>query len=500
MAAVLEKANLVFIGYFLLINVSYLTLTIVAIRMLVMHGRRQRSFQLHELIARESAPPISIIAPMYNEQATCVQSVHSLLALSYPHYEVLIVNDGSKDDTVSLVREAFDMERLVRYPTAEIPCEEIRGIYRSRQHKNLWLIDKANGGKSDALNAGINYCTKPLFCAIDADTLLDRDALLRVVRPFIEDHDTVAAGGIVRIVNDCPVHRGRVADVRLPTRRLARYQVLEYLRAFLSGRIGWDAMGMVLIISGAFGLFRRSTVVEVGGYATDTVGEDMELVVRLHRFCREQKRRYAIRFVGDPVAWTECPESLTVLGRQRDRWQRGLSQVLMRHRKMLFNPRYGRVGMMAYPYFFFLEMVGPAIEALGYTVFLVALVTGSLSWLHALAFFLVSVGLGILLSIMSVVLEEISFRRYNRVGDLLRLFWLSIEENLGYRQLNTYWRLRGLYSSMRGRMEWGDMTRRGFVVSESPAGIGVGLGSGAETVAGDGASANGRTRSLEGRS
>jgi cellulose synthase/poly-beta-1,6-N-acetylglucosamine synthase-like glycosyltransferase len=464
MREALELANLVFLSYFGLVNMTYLLMTAIAIRMLVSHARRQRSFQVHELIARESAPPISIVAPMYNEEATSVQSVQSLLALSYQHYEVIMVNDGSKDNTLDVVIASFDMERLVRYPTANIPCAPIRGVYRSRQHRNLWLIDKENGGKADALNSGINYCSKPLFCAIDADTVLDKDALLRIVRPFIEDSTTIAAGGIIRIVNDCPVHRGRVADVRMPKNRLARYQVLEYLRAFLAGRVGWDALGMVLIISGAFGLFKRSAVVESGGYATDTVGEDMELVVRLHRHFRETKRRYSIRFIGDPVAWTECPESTRVLGRQRDRWQRGLTQVLTRHRKMLLNPRYGRIGMFAYPYFFFLEMIGPAIEIVGYVVFLLAIITGSISWIHAAAFFAVAVVLGVVLSVLSVVLEEISFRRYNRTTDLLRLFWLAIEENFGYRQLNTWWRLKGLYSQLRGRTEWGEMKRKGFTV------------------------------------
>ncbi len=462
----LEAANFGFLIYFGTLNVSYLAMTFIAIRMLVSHARRQRSFQVHELIARESAPPISIIAPMYNEEATCLPAVQSLLALSYPHYEVIMVNDGSTDGTLDNVVAAFEMEQTARYPTATIPCAEIRGIYRSRQHHNLWLIDKENGGKSDALNAGINYCTKPLFCAIDADTLLDPDALLRIVRPFIEDSSTVAAGGIIRIVNDCPIHRGRVAEVKMPQNRLARYQVLEYLRAFLAGRVGWDAVGMVLIISGAFGLFKRSMVVEVGGYATDTVGEDMDLVVRLHRHCREKGLRYAVRFIGDPVAWTECPESMRILSRQRDRWQRGLAQVLTRHRKMLFNPRYGRVGMVAYPYFFFLEMVGPAVEVSGYLFFLLALITGSISTTHAVAFFMVAVVLGVVLSVLSVVLEEISFRRYNKVTDLLRLFWLAVEENFGYRQLHTWWRLKGLISHLRGRMEWGDMKRKGFAVQE----------------------------------
>ncbi|MBT8399363.1 MAG: glycosyltransferase, partial [Rhodothermia bacterium] len=330
--------------------------------------------------------------------------------------------------------------------------------------RQLWLIDKENGGKADALNAGINYCRAPLFCAIDADTLLERDGLLRVVQPFLEDSRTVAAGGIVRIANDCTVGYGQVVDVRLPKNELARLQVTEYLRAFLSGRVAWDETGMVLIISGAFGLFKRSLVVDVGGYSTDTVGEDMELVVRIHRHCRDTKIPYKVRFVPDPVAWTECPESISVLGRQRDRWQRGLAQVMVRHIKMLFNPRYGRVGMIAYPYFFFFEMLGPVMETIGYIVVALSIIFGMISPTLAIAFFAVAVVFGVALSAAAVTLEELSFHKYTRLSDLLRLFRVSVTENLGYRQLNAYWRMKGLYSYLKGDHSWGEMTRTGFAI------------------------------------
>jgi cellulose synthase/poly-beta-1,6-N-acetylglucosamine synthase-like glycosyltransferase len=239
-------------------------------------------------------------------------------------------------------------------------------------------------------------------------------------------------------------------------------QVLEYLRSFLSGRMGWDAMDATLIISGAFGMFQRGVVSEAGGYATDTVGEDMELVVRLHRFCREQGRPYRVAFVPDPVAWTECPESLRVLGRQRDRWQRGLVESLFRHRAMLLNPRYGVVGLVAFPYFFFLEVFGPIIEGLGYLTFIAAVLLGRASTPYVLAFLAVAFAFGIALSFAAVALEELSFRRYPRVGDLLRLLGVAITESVGYRQLSTYWRLRGMWSKLRGATAWGAMDRKGF--------------------------------------
>jgi cellulose synthase/poly-beta-1,6-N-acetylglucosamine synthase-like glycosyltransferase len=365
--------------YFTVLNAFYLFFSIIAFRSLRRYARRIKTIDLEDLLTSAGAPPITLISPAYNEESTCVEATRSLLTLNYREYEILVVNDGSKDDTLPVLTDAFDLEPAPRATTASLTTEPIRGTYHSRRHPHLWVLDKENGGKADALNAGLNYCRTPLFCAMDADSLLERDALTRIVRPFLEDTTTIAAGGIIRIANGCRVESGTLTSVRLPTSWLARLQVLEYLRAFLAGRMGWSALNATLIISGAFGLFRRSLVVEVGGFATDTVGEDMELVIRLHRYCREQGIPYRIEFVPDPVAWTECPESLRVLGRQRDRWQRGLTEALLRHRHMLLNPRYGIVGMLSYPYFFFLEMLGGAIEMAGYAAFILAIVLGRTS-------------------------------------------------------------------------------------------------------------------------
>ena len=300
---------------------------------------------------------------------------------------------------------------------------------------------------------------------MDSDSLLERDALIRVVRPFLEDRRTVAAGGIIRVVNGCTVKAGVVTDIRLPRNLLVKFQVLEYLRAFLAGRVGWDALGATLIISGAFGIFRRSLVAEIGGFATDTVGEDMELVVRLHRHCLEKGIPYRISFVPDPVAWTEAPSTVRTLSRQRDRWQRGLSEVIFRHRDMLLNPRFGRLGMWAYPHFYFLEVWGPIIEVSGYVAFGVSLLLGWASTAYVLGFLTVAVVLGIVLSVMAVGLEELTFRRYPRTTDLLWFFALAVLENAGYRQLTAFWRIRGALSFMRKKKGWGDMTRTGFEVA-----------------------------------
>ncbi len=458
--------NYVVLAYFILLNSVYLATSLFAFRALRRYALRMKSLDLDELITSSGAPPITLVAPAHNEEPTCVEAVRSLLTLEYPEYQILVVNDGSTDRTLERLTSAFNLVPADRIPTAALPSEAIRQIYRSRRHPNLWVIDKENGGKADALNVGINFCQTPLFCAMDADSLLERRALIRIVRPFLEDDRTVAAGGILRIVNGCVVKQGQVQKVRLPKNVWAKFQVLEYLRAFLSGRMGWDAMRATLVISGAFGIFKRSTVVEAGGYSTDTVGEDMELVVRLHRHCAERGIPYRIHFVPDPVAWTECPETLRVLSRQRDRWQRGLFQSLMRHRVMLLNPRYGKPGMLAFPYFFFLEMLGPVIEALGYVSFAVVVVSGRANYPYVLAFLMVAILLGVALSVAAVALEELSFRRYPGVADLVRLFYLAVLENFGYRQLSAWWRVRGTISAMRGVEGWGQMQRKGFTFGE----------------------------------
>jgi cellulose synthase/poly-beta-1,6-N-acetylglucosamine synthase-like glycosyltransferase len=426
-----------------------------------------KAVDVAELMATAGMPPVTLIAPAYNEEPTCVESIKSLLTLRYPAYDIVVVNDGSKDGTMARLTTAFDLAEAPRAPVADIPTAQVAAVLRSRRHPNLWVIDKANGGKADALNAGLNYCRTPLFCAMDADSLLEPDALTRIVRAFLEDSRTVAAGGVIRIVNGCRVRSGVVEDVRLPDNWLARIQVLEYLRSFLSGRMGWDALDATLIISGAFGMFQRSVVTEIGGYATETVGEDMELIVRIHRHCREQGRPYRIAFVPDPVAWTECPESLTVLGRQRDRWQRGLIESLWRHRVMLLRPRYGRVGLLAFPYYFFLEVLGPIIEGFGYITFVAAVILGRASMPYVLAFLAVAFVFGIALSFAAIGLEELSFRRYPRFGDLIRLLGVAIVENVGFRQLSTYWRLRGMVSKLTGATAWGAMERKGFQMTPS---------------------------------
>lgn len=457
----LEIINYLVFFHFVALNSVYLFTTMVAFGSLRRFSRRSKAVDLEEILSGDVLP-ITLIAPAYNEEATCVEAVRALLALRYPQFEILMVNDGSKDATLSRLQEAFELEKVARMPAIQLASAPVRGVYRSRVHANFWVVDKQNGGKADSINAGLSYCRTPLFCTMDADTLLERDALMRIVRPFLEDASTVAAGGTVRIVNGCTVRDGMVTEVRLPRNWLARFQVLEYLRAFLAGRVGWSALDAMLIISGAFGVFRRDLVAEIGGYATDTVGEDMELVVRLHRHCREKKLHYRIVFVPEPMAWTECPESTKILSNQRSRWERGLIETLGRHRRMLFNPKYGRIGMLAFPYFLLLELPGPLIQLLGLFTLGLAIYLGQVSTFFLVAFLLAAFIFGMALSIGAVALEELTFRRYLHSRDLVLLLLMGLIDNFGYRQLANAWRVRGIYAKLRGATGWGKMERRGF--------------------------------------
>jgi len=451
------------LGYFIVANAAYLFLSLLAVRRMRRHLRRQDSTNLDALIKSAGDLPVSLIIPAYNESEIIVPVVCSMLTLAYADYEILVVNDGSTDDTLGRLVKAFDLVPTVRITVSDVPSAPVRGMYRSRLHANLWVVDKENGGgKADALNAGLNHIRSPLFCALDADTLLEPDSLVRLVRPFLEDATTVAVGGVIRVGNGCTVDGGMVERVALPENLLARFQVVEYTRAFVAARVGWDGIGGTLVVSGALGAFRRSAVVDVGGFDKDTVGEDMELVVRLHRHLREKRRPYRVTFVPDPVAWTEVPETLRDLGNQRDRWQRGLLQVLWRHRKMLGRPVYGVPGMVAFPYYLLVELLGPVIETLGYVAFIITLIMGWGSPAYIAAFLTLAIVLGSLISTIAVVLQELTYSRYRRSREVLRLIWLSIAESFGYRQLTVFWRLRGLVSGFRRDTVWGQMSRRGF--------------------------------------
>ena len=411
----------------------------------------------------DQAPPISVLAPAFNEELTVVESVRSLLALRYPDFEVILINDGSRDGTLARVVSEFGLARVDRYIDDAVAHAPVRGFYANRALPRLLVIDKENGGKADALNAGINAARSGLFCAIDADSILETDALLRVVRPFVDDPErTIAVGGTIRIANGCTIDTGRVTAVRLPRNFLALVQIMEYLRAFLMARLALGKMQVLTVISGAFGLFSRQRVVEVGGYSHATVGEDMELVVKLHRHMRDLRLPYRVEFIAEPVCWTECPEDYRVLGRQRSRWQRGSLECFAKHRDMCFNPRYGRIGIVGFGQILLVDVVGPIVEIMGYILIplLWSLKLLALPWL--LAFLAVTFTFGIFVSAATLILEEIQLRRFPRARELAQLAIIAVVENFGYRQLSNFWRLQGWWQFLRKQQSWGTMTRKGF--------------------------------------
>ena len=452
--------------YFAGMNLMYLVLLYHAGRAMLDRVQRGRMQAIDDLLRSPLAPGVSVIVPAYNEQACIVESVRSLLLLHYPRFQVVVVSDGSTDETMPRLVEEFALEEFPRVYVPEIPTAPVRRVLRSRTEPRLLVAEKVNGGKADALNCGINLADEELVCAIDADAILDADALLLSCRPFVEQPDEViATGGIVRIANGCRIEHGHVAEVSLPKSRLAAIQVVEYLRAFLTARAGWSRVNALLIVSGAFGVFRRDVVRRIGGYRVDTVGEDGELVVRLHRVMRASGSRYRIEFVPDPVCWTEAPESFATLRRQRNRWQRGLAEILWFHRGMVGRPRYGLVGMVALPATIAFELLGPVIELTGIAAVVAGWYLGLLSVQFLLAFMMVSLVFGLFLSVTALALEEASLRRYPRIGQLAGLVVYSVIEQFGYRQLTALWRLRALLQALRAkhRGHWGTMDRRGLV-------------------------------------
>lgn len=469
---ILVKGQFTVLVYFLAVNGWYMLLLFSSLLEMRRHMLLIADEARHLLLSSTLSPTISILAPAFNEEATIEVSLRALLALHYPNLEVIVISDGSKDRTVQVLLEQFQLVPVKTIYEQRIKTKPVVSLYRSSTYPALVVVDKENGGKADALNVGLSFAKGELVCAMDADTLIEADGLQRMVRPFLYATDVVATGGTIRVVNGSEVKFGRVVRTRVPTNALAGMQVVEYLRAFLFGRLGWNRLGGNIIISGAFGLFRREQVLSAGGYLHDTVGEDMELVLRLKRLSYERGGPGKIAFVPDPVAWTEVPESPKVLGRQRDRWHRGLADVLWRHRAMMLNPRYGVTGLVVFPYYAFVELLAPVIEAAGLITLALGLVFGIIDWNFAALFYLTAYGLGTALTAFTLILEDLSFHRYETFRDRALLFWWALLENLGYRQLTVYWRLRGLWKFLRGRKDWGTMERKGFrPLAAPPAGV-----------------------------
>ncbi len=456
-------------GYAGVLNLSYALLLVFAA--LEAH-RQRRNFAikpLSMLFRPHMLPAISIIVPAYKEEATIVENVNSLLNLRYPDFEVIVVNDGSTDATLQSLIDHFELERVDVFVHSYLRTQPLRGLYRNPAIPELLVVDKKNGGKADSLNAGINVSRKDYFAAIDSDSILERDALLHMTAHFIDSEvPVVATGGNVLPVNGCSVDRGVLGARRLPRNLLARFQAVEYIRSFMAGRTGWARLGSLMIISGAFGLFRKRDVVDARGYLTgaellgkDTVAEDMELVVRVSRQLRKSGKHFAVHYAHNANCWTEVPEKPRILANQRDRWQRGLIDTMWFHRRLFGNANYGNMGLIGFPFYGVFELLGPWIEVQGLLFLILAAATGAVAWSVLLVVFAVAVPLGVLVSTASMLLAEDTMRRFplrDRIGAVL----LSIAENFGYRQFASFLRIRAYISVLRQKTGWGTMVRRGF--------------------------------------
>lgn len=465
-----EFWNPVLLWYFGSLNLFYGLLFALAVVEVAKHWALASRLRLTGRLPDEAFPPVSILVSALNEEAVIVPSVRALLHLDYPAFEVVVVNDASTDGTLELLRRTFDLYAVPPAFPHPVEAPAVRTYYRSHAEPRLLVIDKGPSpipGRSAALNVAINVSRYPYCTVVDADTVVERAALRRLARILFVDRKPVAGtGGTIRVANGVRFRDGVPVEPGAPRNVVASFQLPEYFRAFLFGRLGWNRLGGNMLVSGAFGLWQKRLLLAVGGYREDSIGEDLELTVSIHRFLRERGERYDVPFVPDPVAWTEVPETLAALGRQRERWHRGLLTTLFRHGRMFLNPRYGPIGLLTFPYYVLGEMLAPVVEFIGYCVIAVGLSLGILDVGYALLFFALAFGYQMLLSVGGVWLEYLTFRVYRRARDYGRIILFALLEPVGYRQLTVWWRLRGFWTFFRDIGGWGRQERKGFATTD----------------------------------
>lgn len=450
-----EYYNYVNIVYFLIINTFFLILILLAFPAIMERFNELKIEDMDRLLKSQSLPPISILVPLYNEEATIIESLHSLLRLEYPDFEIIICNDGSTDRTMKLLKREFKLIEVPKLSEDKVKTAKVLKIFRSEVASNLYVIDKENGLRADALNASMNFSQNPLVLCIDADTLIEPDSLLRMVRPFLMSKSIVAEGGTIRLLNGCEYEGGRINKIGIPHTFWEGIQVGEYLRAFLYGRLGWNLLGGTLSVSGAFGLFDREAAVAVGGYNTKTVAEDLEMTVDLIRYQKDRGIKGAASiFIPDPVAWTEGPKTAKTLGAQRDRWHQGLLQAVLKYKGMFLNPKYGFAGMLGVPNLLLAEALQPIMEFLGYIAVIIGLFLGVVDWYFVFLFLIVTWGISAFLTLMAIMMEITTFHRYSFSKDVWLLVVFAFLENFGYRQAYFWWKIRGMWKYFRGSKGW----------------------------------------------
>lgn len=447
-------------AYFVALQVWLLALA-AGSALVLRRQRRQELFgRVEDMLTSDLAPPVSIVVPAFNESAGIVESIRSMSMVSYPRFEIVVANDGSTDDTLAKLIDAFDLYP-VPYPLrTNIRTKEVRQVYKSRQPIPLTVVDKANGGRADALNAAINAARYPYVLATDADVILDGNALVHSMRLIAEDRKrTVGVGGNIRPLNGSRLPFGHIVDPRVPDRIVERYQLLEYVRSFVASRPAWSAINGLPILSGAFGIWSRDVVVAVGGYTPGHMGEDLDLTMRVHRYMRESGDDYRLVYSPAAVVWTEVPPRAKILRRQRIRWHRGLMTAVRDFRSSFFNPRHGTIGMVTWPSMVLFEYLAPIVEFAGWLAIPAAVLSGALSLFSVAAFFVLAVLAGAMTSLVALLLDE-RFGYFNDPRETLKLLTIVFVENLGVRQMTVWWRIRALFGGRTTR-QWGDMERRG---------------------------------------
>lgn len=453
--------------YALFVMSSYVLLAFLSAVEMKSYLRKNSYVNYRDILVSPLAPSISIIAPAYNEEATIIDNVRSLLSLHYSNFEVIIVNDGSTDQSMEKLIGFYELEPVEFALNEQIKTKPLRHVYKSRNpaFSRLTVVDKVNGGKSDALNMGINISEKELILCIDVDCIVEQDALLKMVKPFMDEpKKVIATGGVIRIANSCDVEDGRLVKVHMPKSLLPRFQTLEYIRAFLVGRMAWSRLNGLLLISGAMGLFDKEIVIKSGGYNHSTVGEDMELVVRMRRYMHDNRLKYRVVYIPDPLCWTECPSDINILARQRNRWTRGTIETLLYHKELFFNPRYGLLGLISYPYWLFFEWLAPILEFLGLFLFAVLAFRGNINWEFSLIIMTMVYMFAVAISTLSILYEEMSYQQYTSGKDLVKLLFAAVIEPIVYHPFTVYCAIQGNIDMIRGRKSWGKMTRKGFSV------------------------------------
>jgi cellulose synthase/poly-beta-1,6-N-acetylglucosamine synthase-like glycosyltransferase len=462
-----EIVNMLFLIYSISIVIVYTAMSLISIYYFFYYKRRNININYDVLLsAEDAAPSVSVIASAYNESATIIPCVRALLNLRYSNYDVIIVNDGSTDDTLEKLKTEFQLTEQSYVVNYKIKTKVVRGVYRSKNavYQKLIVVDKENGGKADAMNCGINISYKFYVVCVDVDSILERDSLLKLVKVITEKEDgkVIGVGAAVHVANGCKFENGIIRERRVPRKYFACMQVVEYFRAFLIGRISLGQTRSLLLISGALGIFRKEAVLRVGGYLVSTIGEDMELVTRMQEYHYKKKIPHLMLYIPDPLLWTEVPESVKVLSRQRTRWARGLIDTLKLHKKLFFNPWYGAIGLLGYPYFFFFEWMAAIVELTGYAYFIVSLFLGTTVWSTFFLLFVFMYLFGTTFSFLSILINELSFHVYHKTRDVIRLAFYSILEAFVYHPCIVFWSVKGNYMYLRRVKSWGVMNRKGF--------------------------------------